>query len=121
VLPYSSTASSFISFNSERRYYLDSVEVDVEAVDLCSVAVRQFDELWTTLDGDVHRDLEVVLFLADERVVLQREVEPLVSVHAVPDHRTVCKKKHNFYIELYRPIPRVYDQLYSPKVDIITK
>jgi len=69
--------------------YLDSIEFDVEALYLCSATVRQFDELGATFDVDVHGDLEVVLLLTDERVVLSGEVEALVSVHPVPDHRTV--------------------------------
>jgi len=68
------------------------VEVDVEAVDLRNATVRQFDELGTAFHCDVQRDLEVVLLLADERVVLRREVETLVGVHTVPDHRTAKKQ-----------------------------
>jgi len=70
--------------------YLDSVEVDVEAVDLRSAAIRQFDELGTAFDSHVQRDLEVVFLLTDERIVLGRKVETLVGVHAVPNRRTVA-------------------------------
>ena len=69
--------------------YLDSVEADVEGLDRRSATIRQFDELWTAVDGDVQRDLEVILLLADERIVLRRKVEALVGVHPVPDHRAV--------------------------------
>jgi len=82
---------------SAKKYevYLDSVKVDVEAVDLRSAAIRQFDELGTAFDSHVQRDLEVVFLLTDERIVLGRKVETLVGVHAVPDRRTV-KKQHRF-------------------------
>ena len=75
--------------------YLDSVEIDVESVNLRSAAVRQFDELGTAFHCDVQRHLEVVLLLADERVVLRREVETLVGVHAKTDQRTVYEPALN--------------------------
>ena len=64
------------------------MEVDVEGVDLRGAAVRQSYELGAAVDGDMDRHLEVVLLLADERVVLRREVEALVRVHTVSDQRT---------------------------------
>ena len=81
--------------DDDKHVYLDSVEVDVEALDLRSAAIRQFDELRTAFHGHVQRDLEVVLLLTDERIVLRRKVETLVGVHTVPDSRTV-KKQYRF-------------------------
>ena len=66
------------------------MEVDVESVDLCSATVRQFDELAAPFHRDVQRHLEVVLLLADERIVLSGEIEAFVRVHSEPDHRSAA-------------------------------
>jgi len=86
------------------RLDLDPVEVEVEAADLLE-ALGRLDEVRLSLQLSVARDLlktnrsntddpfnylpahlEMVLFLAHERVVRVRKVEALVRVHPVVRH-----------------------------------
>lgn len=84
-----------------RTVVLDAVEVQVEAGDLLE-ALTGLDELRVAHQLDVAGDLEVVLLLADERVVGIREVEPLVGVDAIVRHRpenNSCTVRGNARIE----------------------
>jgi len=80
--------------------YLNAVEVDIETGDLRGANIRQFDELGTAFERHMQRHLEMILFLTDERIVLRREVEALVSVHAEPDHwSAACTQYNTIYSE----------------------
>ena len=67
-------------------WYLDSVELQVEAVNGLE-ALAGLDVLGIPQHADVDRDLEVVLLLAHKGVIRQGEVEALVCVHAIGGHR----------------------------------
>lgn len=65
--------------------HLHSVEFEIEAFDGLQ-ALACLDVLGISRHADVHRDLEVVLLLANEGIVGQGEVEALVSIHAIGRH-----------------------------------
>ena len=72
--------------------HLDAIEVHVERVYLLGAVV-----LGTHVSGiaayvNMYRDLEVVLLLADECLVRQREVKAFVCIHPVPHRRPVGKR-----------------------------
>ena len=74
--------------------HLHSVEMQVVGVNGLDLAVRCLDELGSTVQLDVSRHLEVVLLLADERVVTHREVETFVCIDTIVGWRPATDNTH---------------------------
>lgn len=72
--------------------HLYSIKFEIEAVDGLQAFAR-LDVLGISQHADVHRDLKVVLLLANESVISQGEVEALVSVNPVGWHRTEDRER----------------------------
>lgn len=64
------------------RTHLDPKHLDQQVFDLLRPA-RCLDVLWLSCHSDVHRDLEVILLLADEGLVGHRVDEAFVGVDVV--------------------------------------
>ena len=63
--------------------YLATIEVEREVVDGFDGALCSLEELGVARDADVDGHLEVVLLLADKRIVRHRDVKTLVRINAI--------------------------------------
>lgn len=68
------------------------MKVEEEIVDLQRSLLRRSDKLSGAREGDVNGHLEMVFLLADERLVMPREIESLIGIDSVRCDGTKEKK-----------------------------